>query len=363
VEIIGENKKDLLTVGIVGCGRIGANTPKKFRENAPKGWIPISHAEAIKSNKHLNLIALCDINEERLLEASKKYKVDRIYTDYKSLILEIKPDILSIATRTADRCNIIEFASEQGIKGIHAEKPLSRNMEECNRALNAVKRNGVKLTYGTTRRFMDIYRKAKMLINSGEIGDIIQISIENGRTTLMWNHPHSVDLLLFFSNCLEVEYVQANCIIDFSSIKGNLIDDDPIIENAFVKFKNGVSGLITSLSGMNTRISGTLGTLTIFADGSWIEIHKKKVNNVPYHLKIKTIHPKSKMSGTQQAFNELEHAVKEGKELSIKSEEIALAQKILFSFALSSIMGGRRITLSELDDYFTITGRFGSMYA
>ena len=65
------------------------------------------------------------------------------------------------------------------------------------------------------------------------------------------------------------------------------MDDDPIIENAFIKFKNGVNGLITSASGMNTRISCSQGTLTVGADGSWIEIEKEDIpkpdTHKPYH--------------------------------------------------------------------------------
>jgi len=355
--------KSTLKAALVGCGRMGACTSDRLRQTAPIGWLPLSHAEVIKSNKNLELIALCDVDEDRLCWASAMYGVEKCYTDYKSMILETKPDILSIATRTAGRSEIIEFAAEHGVKGIHAEKPLSRNMADCNRALDAVAKNGVELTYGTTRRFMDVYRRAKEIVNSGEIGELVEISIEHGRTMLMWNHPHSVDLLLFFSDCLNVDYVQATCAINSSSIKDNLVDDDPITENAFVKFGNGVNGVITSAFGLNTRIAGTLGSLTVVADGSWIEIHKKTCEASPYHLHVEKLEIAPEMSGTQRAFYELEAAVREDKELSIHLEEIAISQQILFCFVLSSLRDGIRLRLSDLDDDFTITGRFGSLYA
>ena len=40
---------------------------------------------------------------------------------------------------------------------------------------------------------------ARDIVVSGEIGDMVEICIEHGRTMLLWNHPHSVDLLIFFA--------------------------------------------------------------------------------------------------------------------------------------------------------------------
>ena len=357
-----DSKKNL-RVALVGCGRIGTRTSDHLRKTTPAGWMPVSHAEAIKCNKNLELVALCDVDEEKLSWASTTYGIEKCYQDYKSLIVKTEPDILSIATRTAGRAEIIKFAAEHGVKGIHAEKPLSVNMADCKKALDAVVKNDVKLTYGTTRRFMDVYRKAKEIVMAGEIGELVEILVEHGKTTLMWNHPHSVDLLLFFSNCLEVVYCQATCIVNPSSVRGKRVDDDPIIENAFVKFGNGVNGIITAASGLNTRLSCTSGNITIAANGSWIEIRKGIGETSSYHLREEKLEIVPKMSGTQRAFCELNAAIRNNKKLSISPEEIAISQNLLFGFVCSSLQKGIRFSLPWLDDDFTVTGRFGSLYA
>ena len=236
-------------------------------------------------------------------------------------------------------------------------------MTDCKKALDAIVKNDVKLTYGTTRRFMDVYRKAKEIVMAGEIGELVEILVEHGKTTLMWNHPHSVDLLLFFSNCLEVAYCQATCIVNPSSVRGKRVDDDPIIENAFVKFGNGVNGIITAADGLNTRLSCTSGNITIAADGSWIEIRKKTGKTSSYHLHEEKLEIVPKMSGTQRAFSELKTAIRNNKKSSISPEEIAISQNLLFSFVFSSLQKGIRVSLSWLDDDFTVTGRLGSLYA
>jgi predicted dehydrogenase len=341
---------------------MGARTDERVRDTLPQGWLPLSHAEAIGSIDDLELVALCDTNEESLEWACQRYNVKAQFTDYKELIAQVKPDILTIATRTAGRCDIIEFAAENGVRGIHAEKPLSTNMADCKRALSAVEKNGVKLTYGTIRRFMEVYLKARDFVASGEIGDLVEICIEHGRTMLLWNHPHSVDLLIFFARCVEVDYLQASCAIKEGAIDGNLVDDDPILENAFVKFSNGINGVITSSAGLNIRLSGTTGTLVVMADGSWIEVHRKKDQRSPYNTLVQQIEIRPSTSGTQKVFQELTDALKVSGELSIRPEEIAISQSILLSFALSSILGGSKLAINELPTDFTVTGRFGSLY-
>lgn len=357
-------KYDKLTVGLIGCGRMGVETPARVRQSVPRGWLPLSHAEAIKSIDELELIALCDIDPERVSRAAEKYNVSKTYKDFKSLIREAKPDILSIATRTDKRCEIIKFAAENGVKAIHAEKPISRNILDCSNAMKAVLNNDVKFSYGTYRRYMDIYRKAKELIKSREIGDLQEICIENGKTMLLWNHPHSVDLLLYFSNCIDVDFVQAYCDIKTSNYNSSFLDDDPLLEFAFVKFNNGINGIVTSASGLNVRLSGTDGTLNIVGDGSWLEIRRKTSGQTPYHLKVDKLVVESTLSGTQRAFSELISAVRgDIKELSITTKEIDSGQRILLSLAYSSILHGQRIDPLDLNESFTVTGRFRNYFA
>src|SRR6185312_15282004 len=96
------------------------------------------HAESIKSIEHLELVALCDKDELRNKRFSELYNVKASYTDYKDLINEAKPDIISIATRTDVKAEIISYALEHGVKGFYVEKPLSRSVKECRGVLNKI---------------------------------------------------------------------------------------------------------------------------------------------------------------------------------------------------------------------------------
>ena len=70
---------DKLTVGLIGCGRMGAKTAESVRQSVPKGWLPLSHLEAIKSMDDLELVALCDTDSERVSRAAETYHVSKRY--------------------------------------------------------------------------------------------------------------------------------------------------------------------------------------------------------------------------------------------------------------------------------------------
>ena len=55
------------------------------------GTISIVHIDAIASNPGMELVAICDINEEL---AAKVPEGVKFYTDYKKMAEEVKPDVI-----------------------------------------------------------------------------------------------------------------------------------------------------------------------------------------------------------------------------------------------------------------------------
>ncbi len=354
---------DKLSVALIGCGRIGAHTPPHVRAACPPGWLPLNHAEAITTTPGLELVAVCDKDAPRAESTAKEFGASRWFTDYRTLIKEIRPDLLAIATRTAGRCDIIEFAAAHGVRGIHAEKPLGRSREECQRALRAVAAHGVKLSYGTTRRYMDAYRETKRLFAGGSFGALQQITLEFGRSALLWTHPHSVDLAVFFSGAREVEFVQAACALPPEAVQGHIVDADPKVESAFIQFANGVHATLTCAGGLHTHLAGEHGTLTVGADGSWLEWNRKTTPDAAYPLACQRWQPAAGLSGTQRAFQELAAAVRGQGVLGVTPEEIALGCDLLFGIAWSSLQDGRRVSLTDAPADLTVTGRSGALFA
>ena len=71
------------------------------------------------------------------------------------------------------------------------------------------------------------------------------------------------------------------------------------------------------------------------------------------------------MSGRERAFHELEQAIYNNTPeiTSIQPNEIELNQNILLGIVLSSLNGGFPVALSDVDDKFAVSGKFGHLYA
>ena len=54
------------------------------------------------------------------------------------MIAKVRPDIVTIATRTPGRVDIIAAAAAEGVKALYVEKPLSQNLSGARRAEAAV---------------------------------------------------------------------------------------------------------------------------------------------------------------------------------------------------------------------------------
>ncbi len=344
---------------------MGAEPSSRLEGIAPNGWLPISHVESIFAIPKLELVGLCDNDEAKLIKFSKMYKVNHTYTDYKKLIDELKPQFLTIATRTRGRVDIIKYACENDVKILYFEKPICNSIAEGRKVLALTLEKNVLVGYGVNRRYHSAYRKAREILRSGELGKIEHISVEHNSTNLLWGHPHSVDIILFFIESVELEYVQGNCtyIDNYKPNNFMLIDNDPIINHGFFKFRNGITASISTTRGTNTRIACEKGILTVYSDGSWIEIND--ICETGYLNKGRIINIDTSSSATVNIFSELLE-ISSGNSLiekPIKNEEIITGLIMLNGLIFSSLNGGIIINSEDVPEEMTVTGKMGSWYA
>jgi len=354
-----------IKAAVIGMGRMGAEPSKRLEGKVPHGWLPISHVESILAIPSLELIGLCDNDTTRLTRLSKLYNVKNTYTDYTKLIGELKPSFLSIATRTKGRTDIIKYACENGVKILYFEKPICNSIAEARQALSVATERNVVVGYGVNRRYHAAYRKAREILRSGELGKVEHVSVEHQSSNLLWAHPHSVDIILFFIESCELDYVQGNCSFIDNYIPRNfmLIDNDPIINYAFFKFKNGITASISPVRGLNTRISCEKGILTICSDGTWIEINN--IASTGYFTKGRIIEIEKTLSATINAFSELVE-IKMGNSLiekPITNEEIITGLIMLNGLVYSSFKGGVLVNAEDVPEEMVITGKMGNWYA
>lgn len=344
---------------------MGAEPSTRLEGRIPGGWLPISHAEAVKGHPGLELVALCDTDEQRRSRFGELYNVQQMYSDYNKLLEEVKPEFVCIATRTEGRTDIIRRAIENGAKAIYFEKPLSRSVNEADSILQFAIKNNVKLGFGVNRRYHGMYRKAKEMVQSGIIGDVVEIIVEHDASKLLWAHPHSLDLILFFGGTTDLDFAQATCEFSegYKPVNKKLVDDDPMVSNAFFRFKNGLKASLNCAGGLNTRIAGTKGILTVYSDGYYIHVTKEGTALPYYYTEAITEQPVIDKSATENVINELVAAVTENGKMPVTPQEIFTNSLMASGIVYSHLEGGRRVSVNEIPYDMVITGKSGNFYA
>lgn len=143
-----------LKVAVIGCGSIA-----QYR-----------HLPEYKMNKDVELVAVCDINEERVNKVASEYGV-KAYTSYEELLASGTVDAVSVCTPNYLHAPISVVALNSGVH-VLCEKPMATSKESAEAMIEAAKANNKKLMIAHNQRFVASHQKARQLIENGEVGRI-----------------------------------------------------------------------------------------------------------------------------------------------------------------------------------------------
>ncbi|AWB45134.1 oxidoreductase [Paenibacillus sp. CAA11] len=146
-----------LKAAIIGCGGIANG----------------KHLPSLSKQPQVDLIAFCDIVEERASKAAEEYGAEgaKVYTDYRKLLQEVDADIVHVCTPNDSHAEITVASLEAG-SHVMCEKPMAKTADQARQMLEAAKRTGKKLTIAYQNRFRSDSLYLKELCESGELGDI-----------------------------------------------------------------------------------------------------------------------------------------------------------------------------------------------
>ena len=134
------------------------------------GTISIVHIDAIASNPGMELVAICDINEDL---ASKVPEGVKFYTDYKKMAEEVKPDVIHNCLPHYLHYPVTKDLVEMGFN-VFCEKPIALNSMEAEKFCQLEKDHpGVKIGVCLQNRMNETTEELKKIIDSGEYGKVI----------------------------------------------------------------------------------------------------------------------------------------------------------------------------------------------
>lgn len=113
------------------------------------GHLGQAHARVHASLEHVELVAVCDINETRGREIAERHAT-RFVRDYRELFDQV--EAVSVATPTVNHCEISCAFLEAGVH-VLVEKPIARSLDEADEMIRAAESKNLVLQAGHIERF------------------------------------------------------------------------------------------------------------------------------------------------------------------------------------------------------------------
>ena len=140
-----------------------------------------SYADALQDRPEFELVAAAERDPTRRNAFIERYGVDNVYDDAEEMLRKEKLEIVAIPTNTRPRADLTVLAVECGAKGIITEKPMAYTLEEADRMVKSCADANIPLVCGAISTSEYSFEKAKEIIESGEIGDVISIEASSNR--------------------------------------------------------------------------------------------------------------------------------------------------------------------------------------
>lgn len=339
-------------VGLTGIGARRASEPVGL---PIYGTMPRSHAAAYHRHPQTAVVAVCDIRQEALDSFQREWADIwpdvRCYTDYRAMLAQEKPDLVSVCTPDHLHADITVDAANGGARAILCEKPIATTLADADRMIAAAEANNVLLSIEHTRRWSPIFLKARQLIRSGEYGPLrgITANLYSLRSMLFRNGTHLMDMICFFAEAdpawvfAELEEGFAH-FTEYKSDGGHDPKTDPAA-SAYIHFVNGVRAYYNSL-----KISMPGSQFELVCDKARIEISDRGVTVIQgdSHTEwAKVALPVDDYMYTYQlaALAELIQVLERGGDLISPAREARKTLEILLAMLKSHELGNVRVNL------------------
>jgi predicted dehydrogenase len=244
-----------LRVAIVGMGNIGN-----------------VHARVYKEHPDAEIVAVCDIIEEKSDKAAEEYSCQGFYSVEKMLESGLQFDAVSVTTAGVENGGDHYAPTMQLLRAgypVLGEKPISNEIDKAREMVAYAKEKNLRYGVNLNHRFTPAAELGRQWVDEGRLGEINMIDmtmwINNPNESALHFHmralhPHSFDVMRYFAKS-EVVKVQAF----FKKGKGRAIWSNVQVN---VLYENGILGHLRGSYDGNFGAAGTYGLETLDVVGS-----------------------------------------------------------------------------------------------
>ena len=148
------------TVAIIGGGRLGQH-----------------YIEAYQTLPNTEVIAVAEINEERLKAVGERFGIKGLYRDAEALYREVVPDLAAVVLPGKYIKEAVIASAQAGVKGVSTDKPIEARLSDVDEMIDACWERGVVFAGGNLQRAVSEVQEAAGWLRSGEYGELRGASV------------------------------------------------------------------------------------------------------------------------------------------------------------------------------------------
>jgi len=167
------------------------------------------HAVVYPDLRNIELVAVCDLIEERRERFRTDYGAAEAFEDYETALAQARPDIVHVCTSPGRRIWEAECAAQAGVKAAIFEKPVAVKPSEIEALERICRETGLKIVVNCQRRYYPQFRDGVIAeIIREKLGQVYLIRASTKGNT-MGMGPHMMSLLMLFLGEAQPEAVWA----------------------------------------------------------------------------------------------------------------------------------------------------------
>jgi UDP-N-acetylglucosamine 3-dehydrogenase len=216
----------LMRAAVIGVGAMGRN-----------------HARVYQEIPDVELAAVADTDSSLAQEAAR-LRGGHSYTDYRVMLDEIKPDVVTVAVPTHVHFQVVLDVLEAGCH-VLVEKPISATLEEGRQMIARAAELGRILSVGHIERYNPAVIELKRRLDAGELGDIFQVHARRlgpfpvrvrDVGVVVDLAPHDLDIMRYLTD-KEVERLYAETEQEIHTAHEDLF-------SGLIRFEGGLIGIL-----------------------------------------------------------------------------------------------------------------------
>lgn len=274
----------MLNVGVIGCGSIAR----------------MRHAAEYFNNPEVNIVGFTDFNKDRAQTMADDFG-GRVFASDDEMLNDSSIDAVSVCVANSYHAEITIKALNHK-KHVLCEKPMAITLKDCENMLEAANMNGRRLMIGHNQRFAPAHKRAKEILDSGKMGNVISYattfghkgpemwSVDKGSNTWFFKKSaaafgsmadlgiHKIDLMRYLIGGKVESVYAALATLNKKFEDGTPIEvDDNSVE--LIKFAKGALGTVTTSW---THYGQECNATTLYCEKGIMYLY----NNPKYSLEI-----------------------------------------------------------------------------